>query len=591
MKRLSTMTLIYRFIFSISVFGVFALLSGCVSEADMPDEIDPDQVRFHASLDAPEGLSTRANNKIYDVTPEFYDCTFYARGKGKDQNGRDVTAFGTYNIPSGYSGTLAPIDGMHALNWFSRNYDHNFWLWSAPFDLNHNPKEADLAKGYKFQFKNTYISDLKNNDTKPNWTDDSWKNGIPLEQFIGGKTSKNYRYNIDGMYVPVTMRHLVSKIMVKDFNVIDNFTGTVYSKLRGEIIIYGLPNEATFYPAYIDKDGNETAPRVEMPKNWAYDNSKGVTYVAANYPKYYYWEGITDYQNEYYFRDSWYICPEVDLSKLSFKVQLYEYVYNDETKQYEWIEHRTRGTHGAFYGDFRNVKFSRSSNGNNYDDAENPGSDATILHAGEYLALRLNLYEKGSPVIHGEIYSSWWVGHSDAPAQVEQGLYTYLDINDLNSVMGGSDKQAQEDYFAIKGSGRDTGSDPEGEYPDYEELYGKELNIFEIYDDIGGEDYNSSYKIGSLKTADGYILDGKGHTINCSSTTISVGNVRDVYLHYYSRSGSDPYYTYTEYMIYIDKMGNIYTVNLETFEETPTGKNINDSKTNPKKIDLTTGKF
>ena len=585
MKRIT------KYLFAVSAIGLFPLLTGCAGDADLLDDINPDEVRFHVGLEGGDQVDTRANNKIYEITPQYYNCVFYVREKGKDQNGLPKTKMGRYNVPSGYSGTLVPIDDDHSLNWFSRNYDHSFWIWSAPHDPDHDPKEADLAKGYKIQFKNTFITDLKNNNSNPNWIDGSWKNGIPLEQFIGGKTSKDYRYNIDGMYVPVTMRHLVSKIMVKDFNVIDNFTGTVYSNLKGEITIYGLPDEATFFPAYIDKEGNESAPRVEMPKDWTYDNSKGITFTAANYQKYYYWEGVTTSSSTYQFRDSWYICPEVDLSKLSFKVQLYEYVYNNETQKYEWIEHRTRGTHGAFYGDFRNVKFSRSSNGNNYDDAENPGSDATILHAGEYLALRLNLYEKGSPVIRGEIYNNWWTGKYDAPAHVDQGLYSYLDVYEMNSVMGGSDKQAWEDYFAIKGSGRDTSSDPEGEYPDYEDIYGKELKVFELFDDIGSDNYSSSDKPGSLKMPDGYILDGKGHTVNCSSTTVSVGNVRDVYLHYYSRSGSDPYYTYTEYMVYIDKMGNIYTVNLETFEETPTGKNINDSKTNPKSLNLTTGKF
>ena len=568
-------------------------LTGCATEDDFGSLENSDEIIFQASIEGQGGVETRANNNIFDVTPEYYDTRYYISERGLDTSDKPKTAYGVYHLQSGSSGTLSSVDKDKALNWFSRDREHEFSIWTAPFDPNHTPTDVSVRQGIPIEFKNSAITDLKDNSTKPNWEADSWKNGECLEQFIGGQTTREYQYNIDGMYVPVTMRHLVSKIMIKEFNVIDNFAGVSYTKLRGVITLYGLPDKATFYPVALDGEGNELPPYVEMPKDWTYDNSKGVDYVVANYPHYYYWEGITSNYTSYYFCDSWYICPDVDLSKLSFKVQLYEYVYNADTKEYEWIPHRTRGQHGAFFGDFKNVKFTRSKTGDNYDDIENPGSDVTILHAGEYVVLKMNLLEKGSPVIRGEIYQDWWKGNSKAPAYVHQGMYTYLDVNDMNTVMNGSDEQAKKDYFDIKGSGRDTGSDPEGEYPDYEDIFGKELNIFELFDDIGSEGYstssNSTYKPSSLYASDGYILDGRGHTVNIGSSTPYIGNVRDVYLHYYYRTGTDPYYTYTEYMIYIDKMGNIYTVNLDTYEETPSGVNINDLP-NPSRIDMKTGK-
>ena len=84
----------------------------------------------------------------------------------------------------------------------------------------------------------------------------------------------------------------------------------------------------------------------------------------------------------------------------------------------------------------------------------------------------------------------------------------------------------------------------------------------------------NSSKVSDLYMDDGYILDGRGHTVNVGSTYIYVGNVRDLYIRFYSYNSTSK--IYTEYVVYIDKMGNIWNVNPETYEMIPTDLNVNN---------------
>lgn len=602
---------------SAGFWGAILLMTGCQSEDDLISHKDQDGILFHASMEAHDGLSTRANNSIYDIEPQFYGCDFFVREKGFDDNNIQEIRYGKYIVQSGYSGTLIPKAGEPSLNWLSRDKDHNFSIFTVPFQPDFKPTEDVVNKGIELVFQNTDIrTDLKSSRTDPDWTDNSWKNGECLEQLIGGQTDRKYNFNADGMYVPVTLRHLVSKIMVKQMKVVDNSTGNSYLELRGRITLYGLPDRATYYPAELIGDGEVKNPYVAMPSDWAYDQSKGVMYTITNNYKRYDWEGTytsSASSTTYKFRDCWYICPEVDLSKLSYKIELFEFVDG------EWIPHRTRGTHGAFYGDFKSIKLSRGTTGSNYDDPNNTTDtkyDATILHAGEYLALNMTLNEKGAPVIRGEIYSWWGGGDRYGSCYVEQGIYSLLDMEEFNSNMKNNNPDDLDEYFTVAGA-RDTGDDPEGEYPDYEKIFGKEQRVFEIFDDLGKDDalpqstssQNKNSYVGDITVQDGYILDGKGHTLNVYGTEkytsgvgyeylpkMQIGNIRDVYLHFYYRTGTAPNYTYQEYMIYIDKMGQVYTVDVEngTYVETPVeGMNVNEmsKKKNPMTIDLITGKL
>ena len=593
--------------------GMLGVLTGCQAEDELICGGEQDGILFHASMEAPEGLSTRANNSIYDIEPQFYSCDFFVREKGLDDNNVSNILYGKYVVQSGYSGTLIPKNGEASLNWLSRDKDHNFSIFTVPFNPDFKPDEATVTKGIELVFHDTDIkTSLKSGRTDPDWADGSWKNGECLEQLIGGQTDKKYNFNADGMYVPVTLRHLVSKIMVKQMKVVDNSTGKAELGIKGRITIYGLPDKVKYYPAEILDNGEVKDPYVTMPANWNYDQSKGVMYTMTNFNRRHDWEGTSSspsYSSTYDFRDAWYVCPEVDLSRLSYKIELFEFVNG------EWIPHRTRGTHGAFYGDFKSIKLTRSTTGNNYDDPNNTTDtkyDATILHAGEYLSLNMTLYEKGAPVIRGEIYSYWNEYDRYGSCHVEQGIYNLSELNEFNAQMKKTDKQQLDEYFAVAGS-RDTGSDPEGQYPDYEEIFGQEQRVFEIFDDIGPDRacYSTSddyYFVGDITCPNGYILDGKGHTLNVYGTeyyrrpnwefdpVMRIGNVRDVYLHFYTRRGTSPNYIYIECMIYIDKMGQVYTVDVEngTYVETPVeGMNVNEmsKKKNPMTIDLTTGKL
>ena len=608
-------TIIGKALLSAVFCGTLGVLAGCQSEDEFISGGEQDGILFHASMESSESLTTRANNNIYDIEPQFYSCDFFVREKGSDENDIQKIQYGKYIVQSGYSGTLIPKTGEPPLNWLSRDKDHNFSIFTVPFQPNFKPEEATVNNGVEILFRNTDITtDLKSNSKTPDWTDNSWRNGECLEQLIGGQTDRKYNFNADGMYVPVRLRHLVSKIMVKQLKVVDNSTGSSYLELRGRITLYGLPDRATYYPAQLTGDGEVKNPYVVMPSDWTYDQSKGVTYTITNNKRRYDWEGTAStpsYYDTYDFRDCWYICPEVDLSKLSYKIELFEFVNG------EWIPHRTRGTHGAFYGDFKSIKLSRGTTGSNYDDPNNTTStkyDATILHAGEYLALNMTLNEKGAPVIRGEIYSWWNGGDRYGSCYVEQGIYSMLDFGEFNSNMKNGTPDDLEEYFTVAGA-RDTSKDPEGEYPDYEDIFGKEQRVFEIFNDLGKEEavtqsYSQNrYYVGDINVKDGYILDGKGHTLNVCGTEkytsgigyeympkMQIGNIRDVYLHFYYRTGTAPNYMYQEYMIYIDKMGQVYTVDVEngTYVETPVeGMNVNEmsKKKNPVTIDLTTGKL
>ena len=574
---------------SVLILLLLLPLCGC-SNVDIDDSSPlTSGIRFEAVVGGTESLSTRANTNTYNVTSEFYDCDFFVHLEGRNNSDEDKSNSSTYVIPSGYEGTITPKDEKNALNWFSRISPHDFWGWTLPSETEYTPDESKLSEGIKIKFQDTYL-DGTSNSSASSWKDDSWKNGSCLEQMIGAQAGP-YTYNENGMYVPLQFRHLVSKIILSTFLVIDNVSGTTTSNLKGTITFYGMPDEATFYPTPRDEAGNAIAPYMEMPSDWDYDKSKGVTYAITNSAKNLKWEGHdSGNYSQNWPRDCWYICPEVDFSKLAFKIELYEYVGN------QWILSQSHGKRGAYYGDFKNVTFSRSTTGNNYDNTgEDQGKDATILHAGEYLQLNINLNEKGNPGVQGVI-TEWSGNYNRAgSAHVEQGIYSVEEYRDLVTAMRSGDEDLIKEYYQIYGSGKDTSSDPEGEYPNYEDIYGRELDIFELYDDIGSEDAISSSSTTTSKMnyycniADGYILDGRGHTVNCNSSFVYIGPVRDVYFREYYYSSSTPR-TYYEYIVYVDKMGQVWTVDPETYEYTMTEYNVLNGNKNPVTLYLSSGK-
>lgn len=574
--------------------------AACAQVDDLAPADGADEVVIRATVggssavaDA-EDVETRANNSVYDVTSQLYNLDFFVRVAGQNREDEFRAESSRYLIPSGYSGMLYPASEQKTLNWFARDRKHEFYGWTMPFVGNtaeFDPGEDVLADGIEFSFQDTDLSNTTNANASA-WDASSWQNGQKLEKFIGGKTDE-LTYLENGKYVNLRMRHLVSKIMVKEIAVIDNTTGVFDKAVKGTITFYGMPKDMVFYPVPVDDEGRRLQPYVKIPDNWDFPQDKSLTFALTNSSKTYNWEGHTGTSSTYSYVDAWYIPPEMDFDLLTYKIQLYKYVDG------EWIPDPTHGEHGAYFGSFKTVKFTRTTNGSNYDDPDNPGSDDTILHAGEYLVLYINMMERGNPSIHGTIVDWTNKTNREGYSHVEDGMYAYEEFYDMQTAMGtSSSAETKEEFFMLHGSGRDTGMDPEGEYPEYENIpkyKGKELKIFEVYEDIGYNGYGnsttgSSAKCSSIVMPEGYILDGKGHTINMTGNNPSIGNVRDIYLRSYLQNTSTNPYTYTEYIVYIDKMGDVWTVDPVTFEETKTSYNINNVNKNPVNIDLTTGR-
>lgn len=579
-------------LFILGMWIFMAFLNSCSEEKDI-NLFSAEGIQFDASILGEEHLSTRAS--LYDISSEFYTCNFFMHVEGKNNSDEEKNSTGTYWIPSGSSGIIVPVDNDKSINWFSKKKEHNFWGWTLPFDASYTPSEEDLTDGIKVEFKDTYINEFNysNNTFKAG----SWANGVILEQLLGAQAGPKI-YDENGMYLSINFRHMVSKIIIRSFNVVNNNSGVGNSAQKGEITIFGLPKEATFYPCPKNGDGTPRYPYVAMPENWDYNPNVGETFVITNFEKNLKWEGSPDWGSRNYPftpRDCWYICPEVDLKELSFQIRIFEY----DTSANEWKLSERYGNNGAYYGDFSAIEITRNNS-----DYDNPGGgDETILHAGEYLILNINLQQNGNPGVQGTITA--WAPPVDreANSHTQQGLYTIDDINNFIDTMTKEDDLGKDNFEKMYGSLRTTADDyPKEEYPDYNAIYGKEFTVFEIFDDIGtfdntNQSYGSSrYKVSDLLTGDDCIIDGNGHTINCNATSYSdtsypmqIGHVRNVYLRkFYRTTGANS--AYYESIVYIDKMGNVWIVDPVTYQHTPTEYNVNDPEKNPVTINIYNGK-
>ena len=597
-------------LWAFAAVALSALAAGCQTDFSDPyEEYGYDGIRFKATVGAPEAINTRAEAKTYNVSSKFYDCNFYLWVSGNDIHGNPKAKGSTYVIPSGYEAALIPATGAKTLNWFSREDPHDFWGIALPnqFDLlspdngqaaggKYTPAEDQLEDFIYVDFPGSRISDLLDaqgskwsytldgeNTTDTTWC---WRNGQDLEQVIGAYSGPHV-YNENGIYVPLQFRHLLSKVFLKSLVVVNNYDGTTTSSssstnyinnnLRGEITFYGMPSRAKLYPCPVDETTGEARypymeAREENGDAWGYDQSHRVTYAITDHPRKYKWEGYEPTSVNYF--DCWYICPELDFSMMEFKIEIYEFTGG------QWVLSTKYGNQGAYYGDFSAVTFKRDGT-SPYQSPD--GDDLTILHAGEFLELTIYLYEKGNPSVRGTITAST-NNNRDGSSYVHQGLYSIEQVKDFSSIMGGNNEQEKNEYFELNGSGRTTADDPEGAYPDYEEIYGQELRIFELFDDIGSEASGTSTttKVASpFNVSDGYILDGQGHTVNVASSSMKIGNMRNIYLRYY--------YNNVERIVYIDNMGNVWLVDPYTFEEKPTNYNVNDVTTNPKTLNLSNG--
>lgn len=552
-----------------------------------------DPVNFAAKVASGAQIETRARNSsyVYNITAGlggYSGIDFFMQVLGKDKTGTPKSDIGTYWVPSGSSGTLSPKLGEKSLNWVYRNSEHYFRGWTLPwmqdeYDYSTEP----IVINFKDTPINEYLSTVTGSSSSRgyiNWKDNSWKNGEDLEKFVGAVQGP-LTYINNGEFVTIQFRHLVSKIFLNNFAIIDNANATSYTNLKGNITIYGLPKTATFYPNPLNEDGSPAQPYVAMQDDFNYPQDEGVTFAITNISHYYHWESSSYTYGQY--KDCWYICPEVDLSKLSFKIEIYESYKEGEGEDAEikWRLSPSHGNHGAYYGDFKSISLTR--NGTDYDDIPT-GTDKTTLHAGEYLSLSMNLYEKGNPSVKGTI-RSWGSTSRTASQHVQPGVYSYTEAREMSDAMNSKNPDRIQEYWDLYGSGENTNDNPD------DPNYGDDLDIFYLYEDIGasGSGTSSYTKMSSYYVADGYILDGKGHTINVTGTSISIGHMRDVYLRYYYSSTTNGVTTTTEYIVYIRPDGQVCLVDTTggTYQEIPTQYNVNDMTKNPFTINLQTGRL
>lgn len=578
-------------------------MGGCRDELSISDVDTGEQTEMvlHAVAGDISGVDTRANNSIYDINSELYPgATFHIYMEAKDKDGNETGTYTSkYVIPSGYKGALLPkevkneegevVESHPTLNWHNREGDHTLWSWTTPWDNSADTETGDID----IIFEDTYIKDAIYTSSNMQFQPGSWANGKALKQSVG-TVAGPMRFVDKGQFVTLQYRHLMSLIMLGQFVIVDNSTATSASNLRGNITLYGLPRNATLHttPTTTDANGNivPTYPYVTMSEDFDYNPAEGVTFAITNSSRAVKGDNNSSIYNPFLsystnIYDEWYICPEVDLSRLSFKIEIWEYVTN-----VGWKVSTKYGENGAFYGDFSNIQLTRTP-GSNYDSPD--GGDATILHAGEYLFLGFNLSTKGNPSIMGVI-SDWSNTTQDRGASKydKDGLYTIRETQDLSEVMNSGDRGKIDEYFGVYGSGERTSDNPDDPY------YDEDLGIFKLYEDIGytgtgqSSTTGSTAKMSAIYVADGYVLDGMGHMVNMSTSSPKIGNIRNVYLRSYtaSYSTSTGEYFYYEYIVYIDKSGQVWKVDPVTYEQTDTGYNVNDVSHNPKSISLSTGK-
>lgn len=531
------------------------------------------------------------------------------------------------------------------LNWFASNTEHEFWSWTWPLkrlnysDVQYNQETAGSAKEM-FPDANglplTFISsdfplpnyddgdesenansgttgdgEVEEPETDPDPVDPdpvtpvdpatTWRNGEALERLVGAKTDRSYVFNQDGRYVPLTYKHLVSKIILGDFWLYDN-TGATVKDLKALITFYGMPKRAMFYPYPKERDGEVPAPYVTIDHLDPYGTSKQTTEstpeedatgVALEYDRNQYLtfyimnEGNHEDNNggliledDYYrARDAFYICPEIDFSELEYKVEFYEAVVDrtgEVPKVVGYQPHQRYGVRGGYFGDFKNVEFRREigkdENGNPIYDPY--PTDDHVLHAGEVMILNMKVYEKSGPGV-GVWIRNWSTENlRSATYHKHPGIYSDADAAAVRSAY----------WYGSPNTTYDGRKERSGELYGEKEFdeTGKETTVIRMYSDITFACYDSSVSATNHyhfrlypEAGKDVILDGMGYTISFIEQYPAhtepheyfyIGNVRDVYV------------TNGETTIYFDDKGNICRLN-EEGKYVPTGEDWSPNTT------------
>lgn len=558
-----------------ALVGVMCL-TACQADMDASsDRLPRGPIEFGASLLRTDEVRTRTIglDSSY-ISSDPFNMDFYIQlccdaddadnTTGADGNTTPgtYTEIGTYIIPSGKQGQLESKELDKALMWYDLTTPHTFYAWNIPW----NEKYEDEGKNGGSDDDVPSATEEPGDAETSEWNEryipsedgtvgpmtihffsshegedgyGKYKNNKIYENFIGAKSIKPYSYKGHGKYVDLTFHHLVSKIRIGSFILIEP-GGAIQKHLQANITFIGMPTTATFYPH--PEDGGR--PRVEPVPPEQYDKDNGVTFFLSN-------EATKE--------DEFYICPEIDFSEIDFQVKV-------TTKEYS--------NYDTYYGTFDDVNFTRTP-GNAYDNQD--GKDSKILHAAEVMTLNIVLIPGIGPGL-AIIINPWNTDNpEEAPYHPYPGIYSDVEVK---AVHGFFAKQTDyndeniEKYFELYGQTREV-TDDEGN------VIGEE-RIFPLYGDVSIIDEPDA---NIFPIPNGYTVDGMGHTITMKTNNgTSHGYVKGPYFNI--GSARDIYLTDGTNSIYIDADGGIWRYDAATDDYVDSGYKLTPLTGNNKSYDI-----
>lgn len=501
-------------------------LSGCQFSKDGASSWDTVPVSFSGKVRATSSVTTRVEglDSVYIKSDPFdMDFCIQLNTKGTEPE------YGTYVIPSGYEGQFWPKTDEDELKWRDLTSEHFFYGWNLTWYPEQTNKETlttvlDGKKPSAPKSANSIPVYFYNSEGDTGYQE--FRNNAYLENFIGTVT-KPFVYKNHGKYVEMTFHHLVSKIKVNQFILLEN-SGTIQKDLEANITFINMPTSATFYP----HPENGGRPCVSDPKK---SPDEGVTFYIKNDPG-------TD--------DIFYVCPEIDFSTVDYKIQL-------TTKRDGYSDRDT------YYGTFENVNFIRKE-GWGYDQPDN--NDIKTLHAGEEMTVNITLIPGQGPGL--SVIISPWSTEKPQESQYHTypGFYTESELNELRDLfldlLSTNDEETlakMEQLFELYGVTEDG------------------IKYFMLYENLDVSKINDGNIFPIWKE---YVLNGLGHTITLKTNSgnywghgyndpyFNTGPVRDVYF-------TDPDGNNT---IYIDEEGFVWITD-ENGQLTKTNHQLQDLKT------------
>lgn len=517
------------------------ILAGCSNDYnDEPLRDDEPSIEFIGKVFDNHAVKTRAEglDSTYITTSPF-NMDFYIQLNTKDEGGADFSTFGTYVVPSGYDGRLGVKPDTEELEWHDLYTPHTFYAWNLTWDPS-KPLDADETDSDQngdiesqpdvepFNPLTTEPVTVKYYDSKGTDGFDKYQNNIYLENFVGAK-SDNYTYYTHGKYVELTFRHLVSRIHIENFILLES-SGAIQEQLQANITFINMPYQSTFYPHPEPSVAN--MPVVTENQS---DPDIGLTYYIRNSPN----PNI---------KDIFYVAPEIDFSNVDFMIELTD-------KNYE--------NYKTYYGTFDDVIFQRKK-GNGYDQGED--IDSKILHAGEEMTLNITLIPGVGPGL-AVIIDPWSTDKpTDSQYHPYPGIYSEAELNEIRDYFMRMTKNNMDEILAM--------------IEQMFELYGVTEDgkkYFMIYDNL---DLTSDSNIFPVWKE--YIINGLGHTITAKTNTggsswnwgknypyFNTGPVRDIYF-------TDPN---GENTIYIDKEGFVWVTDKNTGDLRKTNNQLEDLNT------------